>query len=156
VRIRVRYLFCHEVGLCCYLVIHVENLLRFTAVLLPFVTCLLILPRNIWYLEHKMYSINIFPFRPDFRKKNKINDVGFWRCHGSKCNEYDLLRCDAVYFGEGSTLQWNVLPPFSGARSKPSKKPVEVGGKIEEFPPKRRIVSERRDGRKHSLKINKF
>jgi hypothetical protein len=27
-RMRVCYLDCHEAGLCCYLVIHVENLLR--------------------------------------------------------------------------------------------------------------------------------
>jgi hypothetical protein len=25
---RLRYLGCHEAGLCCYLVIHIENLLR--------------------------------------------------------------------------------------------------------------------------------
>jgi hypothetical protein len=28
IRMRVCYLDCHEVGLCCYLVIHIENLLR--------------------------------------------------------------------------------------------------------------------------------
>jgi hypothetical protein len=45
-----------------------------------------------------------------------------------------------------------VLPPFSGVRSKPSKKPAEVGGKIEAFPPKRRIGSELRDPRKIIIK----
>jgi hypothetical protein len=39
---RVCYLHCHEAGLCCYLVIHIENLLTsITAVLLPFVAYLL-------------------------------------------------------------------------------------------------------------------
>jgi hypothetical protein len=44
---RVCYLDCHEARLCCYLVIHVENLvLSIRAVLLPFVTYLLTLPRT--------------------------------------------------------------------------------------------------------------
>jgi hypothetical protein len=38
-RMRDCYLDCHEAGLCCYLVINTENLLR------PFVTYLLTLPR---------------------------------------------------------------------------------------------------------------
>jgi hypothetical protein len=44
-RMCVCYLDCHEAGLCCYLVIHMENLLSITAVLLPFVTYLLTFPR---------------------------------------------------------------------------------------------------------------
>jgi hypothetical protein len=34
-RMRICYLYCHEAGLCCYLVIHIES------VLLPFVSYLL-------------------------------------------------------------------------------------------------------------------
>jgi hypothetical protein len=41
---RVCYLGCHEAGLCCYLVMHIGNLLTsITAVLLPFVTYFLTL-----------------------------------------------------------------------------------------------------------------
>jgi hypothetical protein len=50
----VYYLDCHEAGLCCYLVIHIENLLR---PLLPFVTCLLTLPRTV-----KVYSTGVHVF----------------------------------------------------------------------------------------------
>jgi hypothetical protein len=41
-RMWVCYLDCHEAGLCCYLAIQIENLLR---PLPPFVTYLLTLPR---------------------------------------------------------------------------------------------------------------
>jgi hypothetical protein len=45
-RMSVCYLHCHEAGLCCYLVIHVENpITSITAVLLSFVSYLLTLPR---------------------------------------------------------------------------------------------------------------
>jgi hypothetical protein len=45
--IRVCYLDCHEAGLCCYLVIHIRKpITSTTAVLLPFVTYLLTLPRG--------------------------------------------------------------------------------------------------------------
>jgi hypothetical protein len=38
---------CHEAGLCCHLVItHRKPVMSITAVLLPFVTYLLTLPRN--------------------------------------------------------------------------------------------------------------
>jgi hypothetical protein len=47
-RMRVCYLDRHEAGLCCYLVIHIENLITsITAVLLPFVTHSLTLPPNL-------------------------------------------------------------------------------------------------------------
>jgi hypothetical protein len=44
---RACYLDCHEAGLCCYLVTHIENLLRpsTTTVLLSCVTYLLTIPR---------------------------------------------------------------------------------------------------------------
>jgi hypothetical protein len=45
-RMLVCYLDFYEAGLWCYLVIHIENLLVHTAVLLPFVTYLLTLPRT--------------------------------------------------------------------------------------------------------------
>jgi hypothetical protein len=40
------YLDCHEAGLCCYLVIYIEDITSIRAVLLPFVTYLLTLPRT--------------------------------------------------------------------------------------------------------------
>jgi hypothetical protein len=52
-RMRVCYLDCHETGLCFYLVIHIENL-SITAVLLSYVTCLLILHRNIGWEHYVM------------------------------------------------------------------------------------------------------
>jgi hypothetical protein len=46
-RMRVCHLDCHEGGLCCYLVIHIENLFKsIAAVLLVFVTHFLAPPRN--------------------------------------------------------------------------------------------------------------
>jgi hypothetical protein len=46
-RMRVFYLDCHETGLCCYLVIHIQKpFTSIIAVLLPFVTYLLTLSRN--------------------------------------------------------------------------------------------------------------
>jgi hypothetical protein len=45
-RMRVCYLDCHDAGLCCYLVIQIETFTSITAVLLPFVTYLLTLPRT--------------------------------------------------------------------------------------------------------------
>jgi hypothetical protein len=45
-RMRVCYLDGHEAGLCCYLLIHTENrITSIISVLLPFVACLLTLPR---------------------------------------------------------------------------------------------------------------
>jgi hypothetical protein len=51
---RVCYLNSFEAGLCCYLVIHIQNLLTsITAVLLPLVTHLLILPRTLlWRCDY--------------------------------------------------------------------------------------------------------
>jgi hypothetical protein len=40
-RMRLSYLDCHEAELCCYLVIHIENIKSITVVLLPFVSYLL-------------------------------------------------------------------------------------------------------------------
>jgi hypothetical protein len=46
-RMRVYYLDCHDAGLWCYLVMHVEKpITPMTAVLLPFLTYLLNLPRT--------------------------------------------------------------------------------------------------------------
>jgi hypothetical protein len=54
---RVCYLDCHKVGLCYYLVIHIEHLLRpLQQFLLPFVTYLLTLPR-ISQLFKNMFSL---------------------------------------------------------------------------------------------------
>jgi hypothetical protein len=48
---RICYLNCHKAGLCCYLVIHIENLLHpLQLFLLPFVNKLLTLPRI--YVHH--------------------------------------------------------------------------------------------------------
>jgi hypothetical protein len=54
---RVYYLDCHEAGLCCYLVIHIENnITSITAILLPFVAYLLTVPRTV-YSVHRVYCL---------------------------------------------------------------------------------------------------
>jgi hypothetical protein len=45
-RMRVCYLDCHEAGLYCYLVIHVEHLIVRYSCFIPFVTYLLTVPCN--------------------------------------------------------------------------------------------------------------
>jgi hypothetical protein len=41
----------------------------------------------------------------------------------------DLLGCNAMKCGDNHTFQRNILPPSSGVKSKPSKKPAEAGSK---------------------------
>jgi hypothetical protein len=55
-RMRVSYLDCHEVGLCCYLVIYTENLLRPLQLLLPFLTYILAVSRIIENKLNKNYE----------------------------------------------------------------------------------------------------
>jgi hypothetical protein len=50
-RMRVCYLDRHEDAVCCYLVIHVENLRPLQLFYFLFVTCLLILPRKYLHLD---------------------------------------------------------------------------------------------------------
>jgi hypothetical protein len=61
-RMRVCCLHCHEAGLCCYLVIHIENLLHSLQLFLfPFVTYFLNLPPSLYlsiYLSPKCFLIN--------------------------------------------------------------------------------------------------
>jgi hypothetical protein len=45
----------HEARLCCYLEIHIENIISIKAVLLPFVTYLPILP-HIYNIKSKHYT----------------------------------------------------------------------------------------------------
>jgi hypothetical protein len=44
--------------------------------------------------------------------------------------QYSLLGCNAVQFGESATFLRNFLPPSSASKSKPRRKPAEAGGKL--------------------------
>jgi hypothetical protein len=64
-RMRVLYLHCHEAGLCCYLAIHVENLLRtlqlFYFHLLPIygLSLVNILRSLKWYIPFRISDKNV-------------------------------------------------------------------------------------------------
>jgi hypothetical protein len=76
---RVCYLDCYEARLCCYLVIYKENLLTFiTAVLLPFVTYLLTLPRILhFYISLYVYNKHYF----ESAAINKLKDFPLYKFH---------------------------------------------------------------------------
>jgi hypothetical protein len=66
---------CHEAGLCCYLVIQIEDLFTsITEVLLPFVTCLLTLPLIFLVLSFRGRRL-MHDF--DFRDYSMQNVEGF-------------------------------------------------------------------------------
>jgi hypothetical protein len=44
--------------------------------------------------------------------------------------EYGILGRKTVYFGENSTFRWNISPPSSGWKCKPSEKQAEADGKL--------------------------
>jgi hypothetical protein len=43
------------------------------------------------------------------------------------CEEYVLLGCNAVWFGDDQTFRMKLSPPSSGSKSKPRKKVAEGG-----------------------------
>jgi hypothetical protein len=78
--IRVCYLDCHEAGLCCYLVIY-KPITSVTAILLPFVTYLLTLPRT-WVCNHRIllrFYNNTFCLKELRYSRTPIMRINYWR-----------------------------------------------------------------------------
>jgi hypothetical protein len=51
--------------------------------------------------------------------------------HACDYEEYGVLGSNAMQFRDSSMLWRNTLPPSSGPKSKPSKKPAEAGIKLQ-------------------------
>jgi hypothetical protein len=47
--------------------------------------------------------------------------------------DYNILSCNTVYFGESLAFQWNLTHPSSGSKRKPSKKPAEAGSRLSQM-----------------------
>jgi hypothetical protein len=52
-----------------------------------------------------------------------------WDCHNSHYEQYCLLGCKSVYFGDSQTVWRNISPPSSGSKNEPSKKLAEADDK---------------------------
>jgi hypothetical protein len=70
---------------------------------------------HIWILSKKKQRI---------RLSGKLQIYWIWDSRSGGYEEYCLLRFDAVLFDKSPTFQRNISPPFSGSKSKPSKKPA--------------------------------
>jgi hypothetical protein len=53
--------------------------------------------------------------------------------NGKEIEEYSLLDCNDVYFGESPAFRRNISSPSLGSKNKPNKKSVEAGDSASRF-----------------------
>jgi hypothetical protein len=104
---RICYLDCHEVGLCCYLVINIENLLRSLQLFYFHLWPIYWLPRIISYVRNCL------------RGGERISESG--KCRSS--SSWDITPCSPLEVNQdfGGTS-----PLSSGLKTKPNKKSVKA------------------------------
>jgi hypothetical protein len=59
----------------------------------------------------------------------KINWCRILGSYGSDHEEYSILGCNTMQFGDNIMFRRNIWPQFSELKSKPNKKPAEAGHK---------------------------
>jgi hypothetical protein len=86
-RMRVCYLHCHETGMCCYLVIHIENLLH-PLQLFYFHLWPVYWPSQFLHL----YSTGLFPMNLNSGRLHKKHSVGTWKLRPISASAWRLRK----------------------------------------------------------------